>query len=111
MNLWGCIHEQSSVHTHGIELKAAVKRIAIIVQENGCNWRPRLRKIPIFQQVYIQDIKLGGGLVLLQEHICAYVCACMCVCVCDCWGRGRESEGRRKREGVKQGRPDLAGGS
>lgn len=81
MNLWGCIHEQSSVHTHGIELKAAVKRIAIIVQENGCNWRPRLRKIPIFQQVYIQDIKLGGGASVTAR---AYMCICMRLHVCVC---------------------------
>ena len=49
----------------------------------------------------IQDIKLcvcGGGLVLLQEHICAYVCACMCVCV-TVGGEGeRMREGGRGRE-------------
>lgn len=74
MNLWGCVHEQSSVHTHGMELKAAVKRIAIIVQENVCNWRLRLRKIPIFQQMCIQDIKLWGG-----ASVTARVYMCICV--------------------------------
>lgn len=96
MNLWGCAHEQSSVHIHGMQFKEALKRIDIIIlTRKWMQLETQTQKNTHISAGMQPRYSTGGG--CSCKSIYVYMCAHACICVTG----GGESEGGRRKEGGK----------